>query len=88
MESLAHSNFQSWLCTAIQLWTPIIFVLLKTDCGCDPKGSSSMQCQDNGKCSCKDRVEGDKCDSCKPDHTDFPNCHAMNGKNMHWLYVF
>ena len=25
MESLAHSNFQSWLCTAIQLWTPIIF---------------------------------------------------------------
>ena len=32
------------------------------DCGCDPDGSSSMQCQPDGKCTCKEGFTGDKCD--------------------------
>ena len=32
-------------------------------CDCDGQGSQSNNCDNNGKCSCKDGFTGDKCDS-------------------------
>ena len=51
------------------------------DCDCDPNGSKSLQCDDNGNCQCKeglnistDPEDGGKCDSCIQDYYGFPNC--------------
>ena len=35
--------------------------LFCSDCGCDPTGSASMQCQSNGQCQCKEGYSGKKC---------------------------
>ena len=35
--------------------------IIFTDCQCDPNGSSSKQCQSDGKCDCKNGFNGDKC---------------------------
>ena len=32
------------------------------ECNCHPLGSKSQQCDENGKCNCKEHVTGDKCD--------------------------
>ncbi|CAG9863069.1 unnamed protein product [Phyllotreta striolata] len=33
-------------------------------CNCDPRGSVSNECRD-GRCQCKDNIEGNNCDRCK-----------------------
>lgn len=35
------------------------------DCGCDLIGSTDLQCDATGQCSCLENVEGIKCDRCK-----------------------
>ena len=51
------------------------------DCDCDPNGSKSLQCDNDGNCQCKeglnistDPKDGGKCDSCVQDYYGFPNC--------------
>ena len=42
-----------------------IFTLLKLEaCECDRKGSSTLQCLSDGKCSCKSGYNSTKCDNC------------------------
>ena len=48
----------------------IHFVLV---CGCNVQGSKSLDCEENGKCSCKPDFNGLKCDSCTEEYTKFPN---------------
>ena len=36
-----------------------------------------MQCDVNGKCPCKDFVEGDKCTICSKTSFDYPNCKGL-----------
>ncbi|XP_044727463.1 basement membrane-specific heparan sulfate proteoglycan core protein-like isoform X3 [Chrysoperla carnea] len=43
-------------------------------CDCNPDGSLSDTCY-NGECSCKDNVEGSKCDRCRP------GTFALSGTN-------
>ncbi|CAH1787839.1 unnamed protein product [Owenia fusiformis] len=45
------------------------------NCACDPTGSESMQCDNNGRCRCKPGVGGDKCDRCATNFYDF----SING---------
>ncbi|KAF0301703.1 Laminin subunit gamma-1 [Amphibalanus amphitrite] len=52
-------------------------------CDCHPEGSRSLQCNINGKCSCKPGVGGEKCDRCEANFFDFSsqgcrpcNCHV------------
>jgi len=48
------------------------------ECMCDPKGSyhSPARCNPiNGKCDCKDNVEGQNCDRCKPGYFDLDQKH-------------
>ncbi|XP_064648977.1 laminin subunit gamma-1-like isoform X2 [Lineus longissimus] len=41
------------------------------DCQCDPVGSTTTQCDTNGRCRCKPGVVGEKCDECQSNHYDF-----------------
>ena len=38
------------------------------DCMCDIHGSISKSCDENGKCPCKEKYTGDKCDECIEGH--------------------
>ena len=45
-------------------------------CACDTQGTdgNDVTCNDNGECSCKAHVGGDKCDTCSPGYYNFPAC--------------
>nr|XP_034979554.1 laminin subunit gamma-2 [Zootoca vivipara] len=40
-------------------------------CSCNPKGSFSVQCDNQGRCPCKPGVTGDKCDRCQHNFHSF-----------------
>lgn len=44
----------------------IVFVF--KECKCDPNGSLRSACDENGLCSCKTNVMGDKCNVCIPQY--------------------
>ena len=44
------------------------------DCKCNINGSKSTSCDSNGKCTCKENVIEDKCDTCKAGYFPFPDC--------------
>ena len=46
----------------------LCFWFLTLDCMCDYHGSISMSCDENGKCPCKEKYTGDKCDECIEGH--------------------
>ena len=54
----------------------LTYTLFITDCKCNEDGSEYQQCNDNGKCTCKPNVIGDKCDKCAKGYegSDFPHC--------------
>ena len=43
---------------------PDIGILFDTDCKCNPDGSTTLQCDDKGECTCKEGFTGSKCDEC------------------------
>ena len=64
----------------------INYPLLFIECKCDHDGSEFDQCNDNGKCTCKPNVVGDKCDKCAEGYegADFPHCSGK--KNQLSMY--
>ena len=36
-----------------------------SECQCDPNASTSLECDANGHCACKDGFSGKKCNTCK-----------------------
>eukprot|EP00063_Salmo_salar_P020916 XP_013995751.1 PREDICTED: laminin subunit alpha-3-like isoform X7 [Salmo salar] len=44
-------------------------------CLCDRRGSVLELCDASGRCVCREGVEGQRCDRCRPGHHTFPNCH-------------
>ena len=51
-----------------------------SDCECDDGGAVNKLCDGNGKCTCHDNVEGDKCKVCKTGYGLFPDCdHCIDG---------
>ncbi|CAD5229337.1 unnamed protein product [Bursaphelenchus okinawaensis] len=52
-----------------------------TACNCNPLGSESEQCDEQGQCTCKPGVTGERCDQCKNGFYDFSasgckDCHC------------
>ena len=43
-------------------------------CECDVNGSKSIDCDEDGKCSCNDNIIGDKCNECADGYAKFPDC--------------
>ena len=52
------------------------FLIFCSECECNEDGSVDERCDDEGKCSCKSNVIGDKCSECQPDHYDYPRCEG------------
>uniref|UniRef100_A0A674ELB0 Laminin subunit alpha 3 n=1 Tax=Salmo trutta TaxID=8032 RepID=A0A674ELB0_SALTR len=50
-----------------------LFVLF-SECLCDRRGSVLELCDGSGRCVCREGVEGQRCDRCRPGHHTFPNC--------------
>jgi len=51
-------------------WVVFLLVLSLTACDCNPEGSESLQCGEDGQCPCKDGVHGMKCDQCEENYYD------------------
>ena len=43
-------------------------------CGCNAQGSSSIECDSNGFCTCKSNIVGTKCTDCASGYYGFHNC--------------
>ncbi|NXG30682.1 LAMC1 protein, partial [Dromaius novaehollandiae] len=46
-------------------------------CDCDPEGSHSLQCGENGRCECKEGFVGNRCDQCEENYfynRSWPGC--------------
>ena len=52
------------------------FLIFCSECECNEDGSVDERCDDEGKCSCKSNVIGDKCSKCQSDHYDYPRCEG------------
>ena len=56
-----------------------ISLLQFKDCKCNEQGSINETCDDDtGKCTCKDHVYGDYCDTCDAKYFGFPDCKGNN----------
>ena len=56
------------------------YFLVTIACECNADGSESQNCDENGKCSCKAHVVGDKCDACATGFVTFPNCDTCDSE--------
>ena len=60
--------------------TQFQYFLVTIACECNADGSESQNCDENGKCSCKAHVVGDKCDACATGFVTFPNCDTCDSE--------
>ena len=45
-----------------------------SDCSCNAEGSTSLSCDEYGKCFCKENFMSNKCKICAPGYYGLPNC--------------
>ena len=55
---------------------------LPSDCTCNADGSDDETCNDEGKCTCKDKYAGDRCDKCLDDSYEFPGCNKISESSL------
>ena len=54
---------------------PLLKIIFTAACECNEEGSTIHHCNEDGKCSCKENVTGDKCGECAAGFTNFPDCN-------------
>ena len=64
----------------INLSTQFQYFYVTIGCLCNADGSESQNCDENGKCSCKPNVVGDKCTDCATGFVTFPNCDTCDSE--------
>ena len=69
-------------------------------CQCNPHGSTTWQCNDNGDCNCKEGFTGPKCDTCKPlisgykcdecyhNYYNYPSCQGLSKEYVICFLIF
>uniref|UniRef100_A0A665UIL9 Laminin subunit alpha 3 n=1 Tax=Echeneis naucrates TaxID=173247 RepID=A0A665UIL9_ECHNA len=57
-------------------WVNVNFSESPSKCVCDYKGTVHGVCDSLGRCLCRQGVEGERCDHCRPGYHHFPNCQA------------
>uniref|UniRef100_A0A671YXW3 Laminin subunit alpha 3 n=1 Tax=Sparus aurata TaxID=8175 RepID=A0A671YXW3_SPAAU len=50
--------------------------IVGTFCICDYRGTAYGVCDASGRCLCRQGVEGERCDRCRPGYHSFPNCQG------------
>ena len=86
---------KSWFMFFLKINTYSVSI---SDCNCNPGGSITLECNDNGDCACKNGYAGQKCDKCKPNMTgetcdkceetffNYPSCQGLFLKKIGlWL---
>ena len=59
--------------------------IFHSECLCSDEGSLSCACtEEEGICHCKENIEGNKCDQCKPGYWSYPSCH---GKHKYTSFI-
>ena len=48
-------------------------------CDCNMAGSEDNNCANDGQCTCKCNIKGEKCDECNLEYYGFPDCHRKIG---------
>ena len=49
-----------------------------SECKCNPEGSTTLQCDAIGACTCKDGFDGERCDDeCPPNYFNYPPCQGL-----------
>ena len=77
---LANQNTLNFLIVKVTLYRihtlKIIHIIISNfvACGCNAEGSSSIECDKYGLCSCKSNVVGTKCTDCASGYYGFHNC--------------
>lgn len=77
-----------------QRWPwPSLCSVLSPACNCDPMGSLSMQCHNNGTCRCRQGFVGYNCDKCELNYfqsrathqcEECPVCYSLVKKQVSW----
>ena len=65
-----------WKKLRISSFHYFIFSFYLLDCDCNQEGSNSVACDNNGKCSCKSNITGNKCQKCIEGFVGFPDCQS------------
>uniref|UniRef100_A0A7N6AH40 Laminin subunit alpha 3 n=1 Tax=Anabas testudineus TaxID=64144 RepID=A0A7N6AH40_ANATE len=52
-------------------------------CICDYRGTVHEMCDDLGRCLCREHVEGERCDRCRPGYYSFPNSCQCSREGSH-----
>ena len=76
------------LCHPVVKWLSNINHI-DSECGCNPDGSTSSECDSTGKCTCNVGFDGEKCGTCSPEYSGgkcescsdgyfgYPDCKGM-----------
>ena len=97
-ESISSSKIllKIFICFSAPLPSPCGAISSHPACNCDPMGSVSMQCHNNGTCRCRQGFVGYKCDKCELNYfhnrathqcEECPVCYGLVKKQVSWFKI-
>lgn len=69
----------------VPLSLSLLHIFVTAACDCDPDGSLTLQCNQDGSCVCKEGVTGYRCDQCDRGYQgDVPVCESCGECFHNW----